>query len=283
MSTLTMYDAEYPVGIPAGAQVIAGYIGGDAGHVWTSGEWGKYTPFLRLPIWVRDNPQAWQPLTDASRCAAALRALGVPKGATVALDMEMTVDRPWVVQFATSILDAGWYTMLYGSKSTVLENGPTSGGFWTADWTGKPHLSVGATATQWTSGAHWDISEIDETHSRYLWGHNAGNPVPAPSKPQFGNRYSGFPTIRVGFSDPKPCSGLATSHCPVTSLQNALNIVSGAESARHSGHLVPDGVFGSQTGVRVDDFQRVFNLVQDGTVGPSTWAALNGALGHLGR
>jgi peptidoglycan hydrolase-like protein with peptidoglycan-binding domain len=74
-------------------------------------------------------------------------------------------------------------------------------------------------------------------------------------------------TLRVG------CRG-----ADVAAVQDALNQI-GANAAIPEQQtsiplLVPDGVFGNKTYIRVKDFQHMNGLVQDGVVGPATLARL---------
>jgi hypothetical protein len=99
---------------------------------------------------------------DAEQCITALQVLGVPKGVTVALDAETTVAVQWYASFDHLVSTAGWKVMLYGSESTVMHNDRPSGGFWTADWNGTPHINSGANATQYING-EYDHSLINDS------------------------------------------------------------------------------------------------------------------------
>lgn len=177
-----MYDAAYPPGHPPAWPVVAGYLGGNTPHVWSATEWAHQPARYRLPIWVRSNPATVDPHADAEKAIAAVQRVGVPKGATIALDFETAIDTQYVHVFDAALKAAGHPVMLYGSKSTVIHNPRPSGGYWVADWTGKPHMDVNAAATQWTNGSAYDSSLIST--GVLLWDSHPPAPKP-PSKPHY--------------------------------------------------------------------------------------------------
>lgn len=132
-------DAAEPVGVPLqpGVIVTAGYIGGDAYHVWTASDWAVWPTRYRVPIWVRSDPSSVDPTSDANACVAALQALGAP---------------------------APYLVLPYGSLSSLFSN-PQCDGYWPADWTGIPQLNSnpGVVATQYLSNSTYDLSVIDQS------------------------------------------------------------------------------------------------------------------------
>lgn len=160
MTTHQMYDAAYPPAHPPAWPVVAGYLGGNTPHVWTLAEWQHQPARYRLPIWVRSNPQTVNADSDAAAAVAAAKRLGVPHGATIALDFETAVNASYVHTFDHVLGVAGYHVMLYGSASSVRNNPAPGGGYWVAQWTGHPFMENGASATQWANGPSYDSSLI---------------------------------------------------------------------------------------------------------------------------
>lgn len=173
-----MYDAAYPPAHPPAWPVVAGYLGGNTPHVWTRAEWDHQPARYRLPIWVRSNPEAVDDQADAAAAVKAAKALGVPHGATIALDFEMTINAAYVRTFDETLTAAGYRTILYGSASSVTHNPAPIGGYWVAEWTGTPHMKAGAMATQWTNGQGYDSSLISTVVR--LWDTRPPAPKPTP-------------------------------------------------------------------------------------------------------
>lgn len=177
-----MYDASSPPPDPH-LDVCGFYIGGDTPHVWTDGEIDGQSARWRLPIYVCDNPARRNPTADAGQAVAWMRAHGVPAGCALALDFETAVDAAYVTAFDKVVRSAGWTLLLYGSLSSVTQNPRPSAGYWTASWTGSPHLDPGAAATQYISdtqlGRPYDLSEVSDGLA--LWDTQAPVP-PSPSE-----------------------------------------------------------------------------------------------------
>jgi len=165
-----MFDASTPPeSAPPGYRAVAGYIGGDTPHVWTEGEWRRFRKLRKLPIWVRSNPAQVHAEPDAFAALQRLFELHVPRGTTVALDLETAVDAGYVRTFHRVMRWAGFYAWVYGSASTVFKN-PPADGYWVADYAGKgpflyPHKMV--KATQYADGPHYDSSLVK--YWQYYW------------------------------------------------------------------------------------------------------------------
>lgn len=166
-----MYDASVPPPSPPNWHVAGGYIGGDTPHVWSREEWrAQPAPYL-LPIWTASNradtPEAAG--QDAWEIISSLELLGVPRGATVAIDTETTVYNVYLQ--ALSDFLGPWVVMNYGSLSYVTRNPLTTGGRWAAKWTDQVATGLeligvdGIRAVQIASapmlGRPWDWSLID--------------------------------------------------------------------------------------------------------------------------
>jgi len=170
--TRRMYDAAYPPADPH-LDVCGFYIGpaGDTPHIWSDAEIRGQSARWRLPIYVCDNPAQRNPTSDAAEAVAWLRAHHVPAGCALALDYEMAVNGGYVTAFDKAVRAAGWTLLLYGSLSYVIQNPRPSAGYWTASWTGVPHLDSGAAATQYIGdtqlGKPYDLSEVAD--SLILW------------------------------------------------------------------------------------------------------------------
>ena len=84
-----MFDASSPpASAPHGYRAVAGYIGGDTPHVWTDAEWRRFGSLRKLPIWVRSNPAQVDAEADSFAALERLFELKIPRGTTVALDLE---------------------------------------------------------------------------------------------------------------------------------------------------------------------------------------------------
>lgn len=150
-------DAEWPQGALPG-EVACGYIGGWAGHVWTSAEWRSQTADFLLPIYVAHVDL--DPVNAGHNCVALLKRMGMPEGFAYALDAETDTDvgYEWVNDFAdaTAPFHVGCHP--YASADSI-EALPVRAGYWVADWTGHRHMSsiVGADITQWTNTGNIDL------------------------------------------------------------------------------------------------------------------------------
>ena len=167
--------------IITGTDVVAFYIGGWTPHVWTQTQIDRQTAYWMMPIWVYNpnTPGSTQGHTDGQAIVAALHALGVPTDVRVAIDMEGSVDEPYIAALRYVIGPAGYHVMIYGGPTTVFNNWPQNpagpgGGWWIADWRSAPYMynHAGVWATQWTNPLNppsWDQSTtVDLTH---LWWH----------------------------------------------------------------------------------------------------------------
>src|SRR5713101_1304048 len=108
----------------------------------------------KLPIWVRSDPAAVVAAPDAFAALERLFELKVPRGVTVALDLETAVSFEYVRMFHRVMRWAGYYVWVYGSASTIFDN-PHADGYWVADFAGKgPFMYNHARvrSTQYTSG-----------------------------------------------------------------------------------------------------------------------------------
>jgi len=161
--TRTLYDASSPPPDPH-LDVCGGYIGGDTPHIWSDAEWAGQSARWRLPIYTCDNPGQRNPTTDAQFAVSWMHTHGVPAASAVALDFETAVNGSYVASFDAVVVAGGYRTLLYGSLSTVTRNPRPSAGYWTASWTGSPHLDAGAAATQYISdtqlGRGYDLSQV---------------------------------------------------------------------------------------------------------------------------
>jgi Domain of unknown function (DUF1906) len=158
-----------------GADVIGGpmlvafafYLGGNTPHVWTRAQLDRQTLRYAMPVWVYGARQgAAGGRAEGQDAAAALHALGVPRGVAVRVDMETAVDVDYLRTFREQVNLAGYWYGPYGSASTVFGNPQGGAGYWVADWTGLPHEfpHEHVTATQYASAEQantpWDLSEL---------------------------------------------------------------------------------------------------------------------------
>lgn len=169
------WDAAWPPAAPPDVEFVAGYIGGGTPHVWSDTEWAtalaRSSAPWRLPIFVRVPPTTRDPVAEANFSADWADDHGQPKGSLIALDYETAVNAAYLSAFDTQIVKRGYATIVYGSRSFVLQNPKPSGGYWTATWNNVPHLDAGAAMTQYggdvTLGQPYDLNVAsDEAH---LW------------------------------------------------------------------------------------------------------------------
>src|SRR3990172_3356627 len=106
-------------------------------------------------------------------------------------------------------------------------------------------------------------------------------PIPAPT-PSAGNRFAGYPELKLGAKDGYPTGRFPDRGAPVQTLQNALNIALGWEGTNPN-KIKADGVFGLATRHVVGVYQRSVFGVGSGVVGPMTWLRLDRDLDAKGR
>lgn len=149
--TRLMRDTSNPEGKDIGAQVAAGYIGGETPHVWTVADWQAQSARWLLPIWVPIDPNTGQ--SEGVSAAEALRVLRWPTGTTLGWDLETHQWSGEVTAAAAVLALAGYHLMPYGSAGFLFAN-PPAAGYWVADWTHQPHLyaHAGVVATQYDNG-----------------------------------------------------------------------------------------------------------------------------------
>jgi hypothetical protein len=173
---IRFYDTADPAGkrLPADAGGVAGYIGGDTPHVWTKSEWRRFGKMPKLPIYVRSNEG--NPVSDAGVALMRLYQIGATRGCAVALDLELRVDPPYVLEFGRILQFFGYRVLVYGSLSTVFRNPPLNG-YWVAHYTGnaapeKP-LTGKVRGVQYAdaqmTGVPWDVSEFKPWQLDHFW------------------------------------------------------------------------------------------------------------------
>jgi hypothetical protein len=142
-----MYDSVNPNGIPAGGQLICGWVDGAYGprdpYGWTAGAWARFPG--QIPV--------------------RIAALSSTRGAQV-YDVENGDLTP---EQAIAVLDreraAGNNPTIYGSQYTVgqvkaLLAARSEPPWWVADPTGIEHMLPGAVATQWLWKPGYDQSLV---------------------------------------------------------------------------------------------------------------------------
>jgi hypothetical protein len=151
--------------------------------VWTDAEIAGQSARWRLPSYVCDNPAQRNAAADAADAVAWLRAHHVPAGSALALDYEEAIDADYVTTFDQVVRAAGWTLLLYGALDFVTQNPRPSAGYWTASWTGEPHMDAVAAATQYASdtqlGIGYDLSLVGD--ALVLWDTQPAAPTPTPT------------------------------------------------------------------------------------------------------
>jgi peptidoglycan hydrolase-like protein with peptidoglycan-binding domain len=264
--TLLFVDAAYAGAITGGPfDGVCFYLpGGDAFHAWTVSDVEARPERYRLPVWVRSNPQAVNPVTDASDCLVQLRAYGVPAGALVALDSETSIDPAWVREFVTHLnLIRSNPVIDYGSQSTVFGNSDPAGYYWAADWNDLRHLAAGTDMTQY---ANYPNQDLDAARPGLpFWDTRP----PAPSSSEWTEfDMTRLPVLAQGAAD-KPGGGFWYVH----RLQTLLNLSTGLQGITRA-TIDVDGLYGPQTTTAVREVQAAYPITVDGVAGPQTWSVL---------
>lgn len=143
--TRTMYDGVTARDIPSGVDMVAGYI--DGRYAWTQWDWTRFPRASK----VRVATSASTPDGDV---------LDVEPG-----DATPDQARTWVANRHGAGLA---HPVVYCPLAMLADVQRACSGlavwFWTADWTGHPHVTPGAIATQYadpsTSGGHYDLSLV---------------------------------------------------------------------------------------------------------------------------
>lgn len=166
----------------AALDVAAFYCGGNTPHVWTKAQLDRQPQRYVVPIFVKPaGSSGYQAgINDGHAAVAAAKTYAVGAGRLV-LDMETWVDNPYSHGFRDGVAaNNGWFTVVYGSKSTVFGNHCPGGGWWVADWVGKPYEYPGdhvwATQCEPADASHpWDISEC--VNLSHVWDRREARPV----------------------------------------------------------------------------------------------------------
>jgi hypothetical protein len=157
------------------------YIGGDTPHVWTASEVVrlKAQPWCRyiVPVFTRSNPQGASAGADTDIAIAWAKAYGQPSGTLTMWDAETAVDSPYYSEVDSLLRSGdGDLEIIYGSKSTVVQNRRPSGGYDEASWTGGDYVPAD-TADQFGNWNAYDLNDF-QTNAK-LWDLRA----PVPPKP----------------------------------------------------------------------------------------------------
>lgn len=255
--TLTMWDASnlpdpQPV-VPVGAF----YLGGDTPHVYTDAQVAAIRARWGLPIWTGFDHQSDGQL-EAEKVVAWLRAHHWKPGTLVGLDTEDLVIPGFIGPFNAVVTAAGWLVLHYESKSSDGGNPPTSGGRWSADWTGIPHLRPGDRATQYVPGA-WLNQPYDLSLMLASAPLHELNP-PVTHRQAWVNVAMTLPVLGVNDTGPA-----------VARMQHLLD----AWYPGSIGPTGPDGVFGPATLGGLLSFQRAMGLQPPpGACDGRTWQLL---------
>lgn len=163
-----MFDAAFPPSRPyPGCAAVAGYIGGNTPHPWTSAEWQPFKGLAQLPIWV--GYQEADPTGHAADAAAAARRLGwdafhTPAWRAIVLDQEAELDRDWIAAFGHQLQHQGFLCWPYNSGSVLSAGGDPPGySVWLPTWDDVatiPHLP-NVIAAQYRPNVAFDGTAVD--------------------------------------------------------------------------------------------------------------------------
>jgi peptidoglycan hydrolase-like protein with peptidoglycan-binding domain len=260
---LTFVDAAYAGAITGGPyDGVCFYLpGGDAYHPWPLADLQARPERYRLPVWVRSNPAAVNPVHDAYECANQLYTYGVPRGALVALDSETSIDPAWVRSFVTQLNADSHPVIDYGSQSSVFGNKNPNGYYWGADWTDVEHLASGDDMTQY---AHYPNQDLDAASPGLpFWDTRPATP---PQWTEFDAMK--LPVLEQGAAD-KPGGGFWYVH-RLQALANLTREFQGIPDAA----VAVDGLYGRATVTLVRVIQSHYMITVDGIAGPQTWGVL---------
>lgn len=176
-SYLTFYDSAWPPAKPPETDGVCGYIGGDTPYVWKPEDWAAQKARYRLPVFVRSNPRGITGVaSDVNAALRGLAAIDAPRGILVAFDLETAADALYVGGVYAGMAAHGYRVIVYGSQADVFGNKVPDGLYFSADWTGTPHMARGAVMTQWVSFAAYD--EDIASPSLPFWDAQAAAPKP---------------------------------------------------------------------------------------------------------
>ena len=255
--TLAMWDASNLPDPQPTTPVAAFYVGGDTPHAYTDQQVAAIRARYALPIWTgydHTNDGA----AEAQKVVDWLRSHGWKPGTLVAVDTEDLVIPVFLDEFNTVITHEGWLLLHYESKDADAGNPPTSGGKWSADWTGIPHLRPGDTATQYVPdkwlGAPYDLSLIKASAPLHEL-----NP-PVVHKIRYVDVLVHLPVLGVG-----------DQGAAVARMQHLLE----AWYPASTGHSGADGDFGPDTLAGLLSFQRAHGIAPvTGACDQATWTRL---------
>jgi len=265
-ATLRFVDAAYAGAITGGPyDGVAFYLpGGDAYHPWPIADVHARPERYRLPVWVRSDPQAVAPITDATACLHALESYGVPAGALVALDSETSIDPTWVASFVGVLNGAGYRVIDYGSQSSVFGNRNPDGYYWGADWTDVIHLASGDDITQYANFSNQDL----DVASSALPFWDTRPPAPPAQWTEFD--MARLPILKQGSADV-----MGGGFWYVRRLQMLAHITGALEGIPAAATLpAADGQYGPLTVDAVRAVQQHYGITVDGITGPQTWSVL---------
>ena len=164
------YDSSVPVKDAPNWYVCGFYMGGMTPHIWTDAEIAAITARELNPIYPYIGVDS---AAEAARVASEMLAraieLKLPKGKSLCIDTETNVYNAFLVTLDHMITVGGYSLLNYGSLAYVIQNAPTSGGRWSADWTDVQHIDDGhnIVGTQFASstqlGTDYDASVFDDS------------------------------------------------------------------------------------------------------------------------
>jgi hypothetical protein len=166
---LSFLDSAFPLPAAPVTDGAAAYIGGDAVHVWTPAEVQAVKSRYVLPVFVRDDPLKASAAGDVEEAVTALERLGCPPGRLVDWDSETSQDPVYIGAVSFLLGHAGYRLIDYGSRSFVTGNKNPDGWYWSADWTGSPHMDPEAQMTQYASTQAYDLSLCRMDLATWLW------------------------------------------------------------------------------------------------------------------
>lgn len=168
-----MYDSTSSADIPAGAEMVAGYV--DGLYKWSDEDWQRHPK----AVWVGI---ATNPNTNDGQVIDIENGDATPAQAAAWIRMRFIAgQRPGTAYFSASRFGEVNAAMIAAGIS------PGDWAVWVADWDGKAELPAGAYAKQYanplTSGGHFDLSVVADYWPGVDPAASAPPPPPPPPGP----------------------------------------------------------------------------------------------------
>jgi hypothetical protein len=157
-----VFDAAYPPRTaPSSCSGVLGYIGGGRAYrTWTLADWEPFVNLKQFPCWVPKGTE--NAVADAKNAVDKANQLGwVSKGGSrvIICDLETLEVPSWYHSWAMQVNAMGYYSVAYGSASTIDKNKATN--VWIAQYNGAQSLPTDTHAHQYAENVKFSTTEVD--------------------------------------------------------------------------------------------------------------------------